>query len=82
MALRKTVDRETVTAVANRMIAHLAASGTREDQVKREAIFEVATAILQEGNSYAGFRYLNDPVKVTRDGWDSLAYDNSRIALY
>jgi hypothetical protein len=74
---RKTVDRATIVEVANRMIAHLADSGTHTDLVKRNAIIAVTQSILLEGESYAGFSYLNPPLERP----DGLVYDDSRIAL-
>jgi len=59
--LRKTVDRDVIVEVANRMLSHLAESATKSDLDKRNAIREVVNSILLEGNSYAGFRYLNPP---------------------
>jgi hypothetical protein len=73
MSKRKTIDRDVVVAVANRMIEHLAKSGTHVDQVKREAIIAVSQQILLDGNSYHGFSYLAGPKP---------PYDNTRIALY
>lgn len=92
MALRKTVDRDAVVRQANQMIAHLATSGTREDQIRREAIIAVTQSILThpttaEGDysssAYAGFRYLNPPHVVKQaNGWDVTTYDDTRIGFY
>lgn len=76
---RSTIDRDVVVTKANAMIEHLAASGTHVDQVKREAIISVVSSILIEGNSYHGYRCLNDPV-ILPDG--ERVWDDTRIALY
>jgi hypothetical protein len=74
---RKTVDHATIVEVANRMIARLADSGTHADEVARCAIIAVTQSILLEGDSYAGFSYLNPPLERP----DGRVYDDSRIAL-
>jgi len=81
--LRKTVDRQTIVQAANRMISHLAESGTKADADKREAIIAVVNSILMDGKSYAGYRYLNDPHYVDQpNGWRTQVYDETRIGFY
>jgi hypothetical protein len=84
MALRSTVRREEIVAVANRMIAHLAESGTKSDADKREAIIAVTDAILSENGAYAGFRYLNEKTTLPpdKDGWSREVWDETRVAFY
>jgi len=70
--LAATVRRDHVVETANALIEHLSKSGTREDQVKREAIIAVTSAILlgaydnERTSAYAGFKYLDKPVVVSR----------------
>ena len=75
MSARKTINQRQVVETANRMIVHLAASGTHADQLKREAIIAVTSQVLLDGNAYAGFRYMNQPVW-TQNG---LTYDETRV---
>lgn len=76
---RTTVNVGDMVVVANRMLQHLAQSGTREDQVKREAIIAVTSQILLDSNAYRGFQYLNqDPPVVNGEK----QWDNSRILFY
>jgi hypothetical protein len=84
MALRSTVRRDGIVAVANRMIAHLAESGTKADSDKREAIIAVVDAILSENGAYAGYRYLNEKtlLPADQDGWRREVWDETRVAFY
>ena len=84
MALRATVRREAIVEQANRMIEHLAASGTREDQVKREAIIAVTSELLLKNGAYAGYRYLNPKTLLPpdNDGWRREVWDETRVAFY
>jgi hypothetical protein len=80
--VRKTVNRETIVEKANAAILHLSDSNSPVDRAKREAIFSIASITLIEADSYAGYRYLNSPTSVTVNGYSSLVYDESRVALY
>jgi len=82
MALRKTIDRDVIVTVANRMIEHLSESGTKADADKREAIIAVTDSILMEGGGYAGYRYLNLPREIENKGWTRKVYDETRVAFY
>lgn len=73
---RTTLDVSQAVATANRMILHLSQSGTREDQIKREAIIAVTSQMLLDGNAYRGFRYLNPPTPTMPP-----VYDDTRIAF-
>jgi len=71
---RKTIERETIVANANEMIAHLASSGTQSDKLKREAIIAATSSLLLAGNSYKGFRYLDAPTwtYASKEGWETM----------
>lgn len=73
-----TVRRDLIVERANAMLAHLAESGTHDDQIRREAIMQTVETILLAGNAYKGFRYLNPPIVI--DG--EKEYDRTRVAYY
>lgn len=74
----QTVRRAVIVERANAMLAHLAESGTHDDQIRREAIIAATESILLAGNSYKGFSYLNPPVVVNGEK----EYDRTRVAYY
>ncbi len=70
--------RDRVAMTANRMIRHLAPSGTREDQIKREAIIAVTNSILEELEGYRGFRYIGQSEQLLKP-LEHRVWDNTRI---
>lgn len=71
--MRKTVDREVIVSVANRMIACLDSDDTETGSIKRMAIIATTNSILLASDTYKGFSYNREPTWVRNE--DEFVFD-------